>query len=438
MPRITALTLRPRRAARTLAAALVVTAGTTACHAAAPALAGAGPGGRARVDQAFTALYDRYGNIHHGPRYAYSNDKLTRSALVPSRVFDDSAAWTSFPDSDTRVLELAESVNAHGVTEQEAADSAPFPTVLGEARHRIVLHKLGDHDYSWDTHAEIAMGTIRAADVANGIRTLLTSADGRSIDAIRADFGAASPRTAAVAAQLFSLDSLTSVPRPDGSATVRLHFTLHPQGLAAKYPAFARYMQKYVDATDYALDVADRSGAVYFHAEAHRGPVEVVARVRGRDFLPLAQGDRPLPDSLTFSGWFTTKVSFFTVGVKQFTSDLVFGQTDHARSVTLHFHDEPRWDLPFAAAHFLHGPLKRPFEGRGMSYRVAIRDTAGAQTILTRSSHVEVHEGGVIRFIGGLISRVLLEQKGEIQDEEFRYYGAAFLAMRDDLGALLH
>ena len=72
-----------------------------------------------------------------------------------------------------------------------------------------------------------------------------------------------------------------------------------------------------------------------------------------------------------------------------------------------------------------------------MSYRVAIRDTAGAQTILTRSSHVEVHEGGIIRFIGGLISRVLLEQKGEIQDEEFRFFGSAFLAMRDDVGALL-
>ncbi len=412
-------------------------AGTSACQAAAPALAGVGPGGRQRVDQAFTALYDRYGNIHHGPKYAYANDRLTKSALVPSRVFDDSAAWTSFPDSDTRVLELAEFVNAHGVTEQEAADSAPFPTVVGEARHVIALRRLGDHDYAWDTHADIAMGTIRAADVAAGIRALLTSADGRSIDGIRADYLAASPRTAAVAAQLFSLDSLQSVPRPDGSEMVHLHFTLHPDGLAAKYPAFAKYMKKYVDATDYSLDLADHAGAVYFHADAHAGPVEVLARVRGHEFLPLGEGDRPLPDSLTLSGWFKTRVMIFTVGVKHFTSDFVFGQSDHMRSVALRFRTEPQWELPFAAAHFLHGPLKRPFEGRGMSYRVAIRDTAGAQTILTRSSHVEVHEGGIVRFIGGLISRVLLEQKGAIQDEEFRYYGAAFLAMRDDMDRLL-
>lgn len=390
------------------------------------------------MEQAFTALYDRYGNIHHGPKYSYANDKLTRSALVPSRVFDDTAVWTAAPDSDTRILELAEFVNAQGVTEQEAADSAPFPTVLGEARHQIILRKLGDHDYSWDTHAEIAMGTIRAADVANGITALLTSAGDRPLDRIRADYLSASPHTAAVAAQLFSLDSLYTVPRPDGSEMVHLRFTLHPQGLAAKYPAFAGYMQKYVDATDYALDLADRSGAAYFHAQAHAGPVDVVARVRGHEFLPLGDGERPLPDSLVLSGWFTTRVMIFTVGVKHFTSDFVLARTDHMRSVTLHFGQEPVWELPFAAAHFLHGPLKRPFEGRGMIYRVAVRDTAGAQTILTRSSHVEVHEGGIIRFIGGLISRVILEQKGSIQEQEFAFYGSAFLAMRQDLGALLH
>jgi hypothetical protein len=420
-----------------LATALLAIAGTTGCRAAAAPFAGTGPGGRERVEQALTALYDRYGNIHHGPKYAYSNDKLTKSALVPSRVFDDTAAWTSMPDSDTRILELAEHVNAQGVTEQEAADSAPFPTVLGEARHLIVLRKLGDHDYSWDTHADIAMGTIRAEDVASGITALLTSADGRGTDAIRADYLAAFPHTAAVLSQLFRLDSLYTVPRPDGSEMVHLHFTLRPEGLSAGYPAFARYMQKYVDATDYAFNLADRSGAVYFHADAHGGPVTVLARIHGHAFVPLVGGDQPLPDSVALSGWFSTKVMIFTVGVKYFTSDFVFGRSPHMRSVTLRFHQEPQWNLPLAVAHFLHGPLRRPFEGRGMSYQVAIRDSAGAQTILTRASHVEVHEGGVIRFIGGLISRVLLEQKGEIQDEEFKYFGSVFLAMRDDFGRLL-
>ncbi len=440
MPRIAALTPHSRRAVRaaaTTAAALLVVAGSSACHAAAPAFAGPGPGGVQRVQDAFTALYDRYGNVHHGPKYAYANDQLIRNALVPSHVFDDTAAWTAEPDSATRILELSEFVNAQGVTEQDAMDSVPFPTALGEARHKVTLRRLGDHDYAWDTHADIAMGSIRAADVANGITALLTSAAGRNTAEIRADYLSASPHTAAVASQLFSLDSLYTVPRPDGSDVVHLHFTLHPQRLAARYPAFARYMQKYVDATDYELNIADHRGAVYFHAESHAGPVEVLARVRGHEFLPLVDGDQPLPDSLTLSGWFSTKVMVFTVGVKYFTSDLVLAGTDHTRSVTLRLHQEPLWNLPLAAAHFLSGPLKRPFEGRGMTYRVAIRDTAGAQTILTRSSHVEVHEGGVIRFVGGLISRVLLEQEGSVEDQEFKFYGSAFVAMREDMTRLL-
>lgn len=72
-----------------------------------------------------------------------------------------------------------------------------------------------------------------------------------------------------------------------------------------------------------------------------------------------------------------------------------------------------------------------------MSYRVAVRDSAGAQTVLTRASHAEVHESTIMRFIGGLISRVILDQNGEVRKQEFDYYGRVFDAMRKDFGALI-
>ncbi|MGH7670556.1 MAG: hypothetical protein ACRENQ_13805, partial [Gemmatimonadaceae bacterium] len=77
------------------------------------------------------------------------------------------------------------------------------------------------------------------------------------------------------------------------------------------------------------------------------------------------------------------------------------------------------------------------FQGQGMWYEVSVRDTAGAQTILTRRSHAEVHESAIMRFIGGLISRVLLDQNGAVEKQEFAFFGHAFDAARADFGALL-
>ncbi len=389
------------------------------------------------MEQAFTALYERYANIHHGPRYAHVRDRLASTVLVPSHVFDDTTVWTREPDSLTRQLELSEFVTPAGITEQEVMDSVPWPAKLGDAKHLVRLRKLGDDDYAWDTDVAIAFGSISARDVADGIVGLLTSAGARSDSAIRADYLAAFPRTSAVASQLFSMDSLLAERQPDGSELVTMHFTLHPDRLRARYPAFAEYMKKYVGPTQYDFHLSSHAGAEYFSARSDGPPVVVRARVLGRDFLPLAGGERPLPDSLVLSGSFSTKVKFFRVGVHHFTSDFVIARSAHERSWTLHFGQEPDWLLPFAAAHFLSAPLKRPFQGQGMWYEVSVRDTAGAQTILTRRSHAEVHESSIMRFIGGLISRVLLDQNGDVEKQEFAFFGHAFDAARSDYGALL-
>jgi len=364
-------------------------------------------------------------------------DRLASTVLVPSHVFDDTTVWTREPDPLTRQLELSEFVTPAGITEQEVIDSVPWPERLGDAKHVVRLRKLGDDDYAWDTDVAIAFGSISARDVADGIVGLLTSAGARSDSAIRADYLGAFPRTSAVASQLFSMDSLHAVPQSDGSEVVTMHFTLHPDRLHTKYPAFAEYMKKYVGPTHYDFHMSSHSGAEYFSARSDGPPVVVRARVRGGDFLPLAGGERPLPDSLVLSGSFSTKVKFFSVGVHHFTSDFVIARSAHERSWTLHFGEEPDWLLPFAAAHFLSAPLKRPFQGQGMWYEVSVRDTAGAQTILTRRSHAEVHESAIMRFIGGLISRVLLDQNGDVEKQEFAFFGHAFDAMRSDFGALL-
>ncbi len=407
------------------------------CREAAVPFAGSSPGGRERVDQAVTALYDRYANVHHGPRYEYARNRLTSAALVPSRVFNDTAVWTSMPDSTQRRLVLGESAAPGGFIEQEATATAAWPAALGDARHQVDLHALGGNDYAWTTDVAIALGTIRAQDVADGIIALLTSATPRSDAELRGDYLVAFPRTTAVLSQLFTLDTLRALLQPDGSSLVTLQFTLHPAGLQPKYPAFAAYVTKYVGATVYDFHIADRAGAEYFDAAAQGPPVVVHARVRGHEFLPLAGGDRPLPDSLVLSGSFSTRIRFFRVGARHFTSDVVIGRSAHVRSWTLHFGQEPDWQLPLATARLLRSPLRRPFQGAGMWYQVAVRDSAGAQTILSRRSHAEVHESAIMRFIGGLISRVLLDLDGNVRREELQFFASTFDAMRGDFGAVL-
>ncbi|MGH7688847.1 MAG: hypothetical protein ACREN3_04510, partial [Gemmatimonadaceae bacterium] len=180
------------------------------------------------MNQAFTALYERYANVHHEPRYQHARDRLASTVLVPSRIFDDTSVWTREPDPFTRQFELREHVTPAGITEQEVMDSVPWPERLGDAKHVVRLRKLGDDDYAWDTDVSIAFGPIDAHDVAEGIVGLLTSAGARSDSAIRADYLETFPHTSAVASQLFSMDSLLALPQPDGSELVTMHFSLHP------------------------------------------------------------------------------------------------------------------------------------------------------------------------------------------------------------------
>ncbi|HEY5220295.1 MAG TPA: hypothetical protein VIJ16_10830, partial [Gemmatimonadaceae bacterium] len=408
----------------------------SACRNAAIPFAGSAPGGPDRVQQAFTALYERYANVHHGPKYNYARTHLSSAALIPSHVFNDTAVWTAEPDSTIRELQIGEHVTA-GATEQEAAIAVPLPSRLGDARHLIRLRKLPNGDYAWDTDVEIALGTIPARDVADGIGALLTSAGTRSDAELRADYTAAFPRTTAVMSELFSMDTLRTARQSDGSSLVTMYFTLHPEGLRARYPAFAAYMQKYVNGTRYDLRIADHSGAVFFSASAGSPQVVVRARVRGHEFIPLDGPPHVLPDSLVIAGTFTTKIKIFTIGMKQFTSDFVIARSEHERSWTFHFGQEPKWKLPLATAHLLQSPLRRPFQGAGITYRLAVRDSAGAQTVLIRQSHSEVHESPIMHFIGSLISHVVTELGGQIQDEQFHYMARVFDAMRQDFGALL-
>src|SRR6478735_2986745 len=84
----------PRPLAVRIVAVLLLVSAIGGCR---DAMAGFGAAGRGRLsaEQAFEAIADRHFDVIRNQRYEYARLRLTKGALSPSRVFDDSAAWTA-------------------------------------------------------------------------------------------------------------------------------------------------------------------------------------------------------------------------------------------------------------------------------------------------------------------------------------------------------
>ena len=89
---------------------------------------GAGPRARGSADQLFGALADRHLDIARNSRYEYSRMRITRGALSPSTVFDDSASWTGI-SGPVRILETSGTVS-DGRYHMSSRPNIPAPDTL--------------------------------------------------------------------------------------------------------------------------------------------------------------------------------------------------------------------------------------------------------------------------------------------------------------------
>jgi hypothetical protein len=102
----------------------------------------------------------------------------------------------------------------------------------------------------------------------------------------------------------------------------------------------------------------------------------------------------------------------------------------------MRFRREPDWHLPLATRYLIRASLRRPFEDGGATVRIALRDSLGAQTLVTRRTTGAVKESAVLRFLGGLGSSAMSDFAGKAEAQENRFTAELFNAMRDDLRAL--
>jgi hypothetical protein len=388
---------------------------------------------RVNADAMFEALARRFDNVQRAPKFFQARSKLGRFALSPSGVYGDTSVWTSAGADSTRTLTLSGSHTPSGYLFAPRT-TVPSPAVTGDSRHVIRLRRRGESEFEWLTTVDHAIGPVHASEVAAALTAFLAAPEQAAASRIRVDNQTLFPQTTRVLGELFSLDTVRTTPASDGSTAVFLRFHMDPNRIKQTRPNFAKYLDKYVTPARYRLRLQDGRGALWLDAAGSDNVFTISYRVRNGTLLTLTGAARPLPDSLQIKFDFSAKFMIFRVGVSSLVGDFAFLRSDAERGWSMRFRREPDWHFPLAVNALIRTSLRHPFEGEGMTVRVAIRDRA-PQSLLTREARLAVQESGIVRWLGGLGSSAMNDFAGRAEAEENRYTFEVLSALRADFVA---
>jgi hypothetical protein len=397
---------------------------------------GSGGGAIANVEQLFGALGARHADVARNAKYEYARLQLAKGALVPSRIFDDSGAWTR-RSGDVRLLEV-QGTFVDGKYSLASHVDVPPPRRPADGRHAITLSRLSENEFRWDTAVDFAIGSIRPADVSSVLARLVSSAEGKTEREARADLAAAAPRTAGALGQLFSLDSLRPTRLADGSTAVTLVVGIHSDRLRRRYPAFGDYVRRYVDPLRARVLVTDRGGVPFIEVESSEQRVTIRLRTCAGEIVPLTGAIRTMPDSLELLVDFKARVKHLGVGFHGLRMELVHVRHDASEnSWVVTAHREPEWDFPLAMASLIRAPLRRPFAGEGSLFRLGVRGDGSSPTVLVRQIRLFVQESAILRFLNSLSGAAFSEFEDRVDREENAWLREVFSGMRADARAAI-
>ena len=398
---------------------------------------GAGPRARAASDQFFGSMADRHVELVRSAKFEYSRVAQTRGALSPSRVFDDTAAWTGSSGS-VRVLEsfATHSDDKYIFTSHR---NVAAPAKLADGRHVTTLSRLSENQYQWDTAVDFAIGAVRPNEMALVVARLLTAGDGLTERDAHAELAKSLPRTSAVLGALFSLDTLRPVALQDGSTAVTIAVGIHSEEFRQKYPAFGDYVRRYLDPARFHMIVSDAAGNQYMDVQGRDRSILLRLRSHDGHLVPLSGALRPIPDTLTVSVDLTLKVKLFNVGFHDLSLDFVnSARGERERDWTFTARREPHWNLPFFTARLVRAPLRYPFSGEGALFRIGVRAGEGdAPTVIVRQARLGVQESAILKFLNSLSSTAMDDFGTRVEHEENQWLHEIFVALRDDARGVL-
>jgi hypothetical protein len=387
-------------------------------------------------DDLASAFEARFTNVVRDATFTRARLRVARYALAPSKLVNDTTLWTASRTTTAgaqRDLELKAGLVANQFR-FHAVRGAPLPVSVGDQRHLISLQQVAEDDWFWHTEVDHAVGRLAPSRSADVFRALFASAE-RPATAIRADYRAAFPRTADALGRLMRLDSIATRAQPDGSTVVTLRFTVDGDTLGRSFPAFGKYVRKYVEPARYRLRLTG-AGADWLDIAGGDQRLTMQFRSHQGTLRPLAGGTRTMPDTLAILVDAKAKFGLFTVGVSNLQGEFVFVNTARERGWAMRFAKEPEWHLPLIAERLLRAPLRHPFEGRGLVFRLGLRSGADGTTLLSRTFDVAVRESAIMRFLGNLGFTAVSDYAGQVEEEENRFIAEAMRALRADMNAL--
>ena len=390
---------------------------------------------RDRGDELLEGMQERFTNVQRSASFSDARAKLGRAALTPDRVYNDSSVWTAAAPDGTHSL----TIGGHYSGDHYVFAVVPAsmrPEHLADARHEISLASLGHNQFEWTTSVEQAMGSTTADDIDRIVGSMLTDAATIPDAALASATHAVFPHATATLGRMFSLDSVHTIPRGDGTASVRLCFGIHADRLEATYPAYAAYLRKYVSPARVRFTLSDAGAGEWFELQLDQDEITIDLRAtRDGHFAPLTGPLRPMPDSLTLLTDVHGKVWIFSVGMTNLLADFTVLHSPHERGWNLRFHHDPRWHLPLFADHFVKTPLRRPFADSGAWYRIGVRDATAGPMVFTRAARIVVQESTIMRLMGGLGATAMGDFSGPSDAQESAYFVEILAALRADLRA---
>jgi hypothetical protein len=419
---------------RSLGLALVLALAASACHEPARRL-GSGPGGQQVARSLVEALALRFGEVDREPAFDALRPKLARAALVPSWVWDDTAAWPR-QGGTWRAVEFAgyrsESGYRIGVRPYAAE-----PAAVGQYRGQLRLDKLASGRFEWTVREELAVGALKPAELAAALDTLLRGAQEKDEPGARAAIAAAFPRASAKLGLLLSLERLGLAHDALGATTLTLAVRLVPAGLRPTAPRYAAFLEKYLTPMRTRVVAADATGATWWVLEGESRLWTLRLRARGGSLVPL-EGDalRRVPERLRVTIDYATRMGRFSIAARGLSAEVALTRTPVEKGFVARFRQKPDWDLPFLVEPLLGSPLSYPFDGPGSEAGWAAVETPAGMRFV-RDYRARVAENFVLRWLGGMTNRALGEFRAGAEREADRYHGECLLALRDDVVALL-
>ncbi|HJU65737.1 MAG TPA: hypothetical protein VJ596_08680 [Gemmatimonadaceae bacterium] len=392
---------------------------------------------RARINasELFGSLTARFGPQERENGYADMRAAISKYALIPSKLANDSSLWTSVEGPD-RMLLVAGS-GSPGRYRLRLDPKVTHPTHPSEYRRTARLRVLGDGEFEWQVRDELAVGGVTGNELGDALRAAFGAAQVSTEADIRTAHRATMPRLTERLGRLVTLDTIRTAPLERGAVLVSLSASLHPERLKEEFPNFAKYLTKYIGPAKMQVVVYDDLGGRWWEMDLDEQRFMLRAAVRNGRLTPLNAAPRTIPEVLRVHVDASTKIGIFGIGFRRLRGDIALTRETNEKGFTARFNTEPDWKLPPLVERLIRSPLRRPFAGEGALLAMRITDQRDAQTIIARDYQVAVKESAIMRWLGGLGRKALDDFRRGAEREADIYYGQVLAALQADVLAML-